>query len=83
MFGVLIQKKIYWLVILGGLNTVISLFYYVRVAKTLIIDRTDYIRDYQSPPVYTALAILFVVVTVALGIWWEPVFELARQCVTF
>ena len=34
----LVPARLYWLLVVGGLNTAISLFYYLRVIKTMTMD---------------------------------------------
>ncbi len=70
--------NMYGLVVAGGLNTVISLFYYVRVLKVMALERT--LEEVESRPIetkhvpiaqavyLTALALVILV----LGILWNP-----------
>ncbi len=69
------------LVVIGVINTVISLFYYLRVVKTMVIDPerderpAPTIRLWSYPGFYCAL---IAVVLVALGIFWNPLFVSAQ-----
>lgn len=65
----------------GGLNTVISLFYYVRVLKVMVLEKTlEEVEDREIeqkpaplfPSIYaTALAVIIVVA----GVLWNPLAE--------
>jgi NADH-quinone oxidoreductase subunit N len=68
------------LLVIAGLNTVISLIYYLRVAKTVCVDPEPAGRPAASigwlPAAYVFLVSLPVVI---FGIYPEPVRELAEQ----
>jgi len=69
----------YALLVIGGINTVFSVIYYLRVLKVMIIDQpVEVVEGREAPPlpvppgdaVYAALlaAVIFV-----LGIFWNPI----------
>jgi NADH-quinone oxidoreductase subunit N len=74
-FAALTDARMWTLLVIGGLNTAISLFYYLRVVKVMTIDPEPETRvpvevSLVSPAgVYLALVTLPVVV---LGVWWDP-----------
>ena len=73
LFGAVIRGGLYWLALIGALNSVISLFYYVRVVKVMFFDAPADEVVFAKPgfrygTVLAALAIL----TVYLGIFWQP-----------
>ena len=41
LFAAAAEKGYYWLVIIALLNTIISLYYYLRVVKAMFLDRSD------------------------------------------
>lgn len=69
------------LLIVGGLNTVLSLFYYLRVVRVMTIDdepagRLPFEFSMFSPEAaYVALITLPVLV---LGVWWDPLHQWAQ-----
>jgi len=70
------------LAVIGGLNSVVSLFYYARVLRAM------YLRGPEGDPVpvrplYGATLAVLVIPTVALGLYWSPVFDLAAQSLVF
>ncbi|NOZ75973.1 MAG: NADH-quinone oxidoreductase subunit N [FCB group bacterium] len=73
----------YWLAFFGILNSVISLYYYLRVVRMMYLkgERAEVL---ESPGrcfnvILTALA----VPTLVLGIYWAPVAEWVRQSLLF
>jgi NADH-quinone oxidoreductase subunit N len=69
---------LYALFVIGGLNTVLSLFYYVKVLKVMILETTleevegrpaEPLPISQGPIVYSALLAMVIFV---LGILWGP-----------
>ena len=63
----------YWLVVIGGINSVISLYYYLRVVKVMYFDgeRSDEI-SFPSRALTGAL-IVTALPSLILGIYWNPV----------
>lgn len=81
IFAQTYQAGLLSLVVIGVVNTVFSLFYYLRVVKTMILDaeREDHpaptIRLWSNPGFYCALLAFLLV---ALGVFWNPLFVEAQ-----
>lgn len=81
VFGYLVDAQLYTLLVIGGLNTALSLFYYLRVIKVMTIDAEPLDRlpmrqtGYLLSGVYVVLLTLPVVV---LGIWFDDLNVWAR-----
>ncbi|MGD9127158.1 MAG: NADH-quinone oxidoreductase subunit N [Planctomycetia bacterium] len=63
-----------WLVVIGVLNTALSLFYYLRIVKTMMldkpaVDRPPVIIQLWSPQGIFCLAV--VMPLIVWGIWWN------------
>ncbi|MFM8735959.1 MAG: NADH-quinone oxidoreductase subunit N [Pirellulales bacterium] len=73
------------LLIVGGLNTVISLFYYLRVLKVMTFDPPADDRVAAAAPVWLpgALVTAVVVPVVLLGIFWSGLYAAAQLAGTF
>ncbi|MCG8587443.1 MAG: NADH-quinone oxidoreductase subunit N [Pirellulales bacterium] len=69
------------MLVVAGINTAISLFYYLRVIKVMAIDP----EPEDRPPIALSLfpsipgtfVLLMTVPVCIFGIWWNPIFELA------
>ncbi|HEX4129607.1 MAG TPA: NADH-quinone oxidoreductase subunit N [Pirellulales bacterium] len=73
-FYALVTAKLYVLLVIGGLNTVISLFYYLRVVKTMTLDPEPADRLPVQFSLVTAEGVYTVVITlptIALGVGWD------------
>jgi NADH-quinone oxidoreductase subunit N len=73
------------LLVVGGLNTVISLFYYLRVLKVMTFDPPSDGRVAAAAPVWLPGAVVTAVVVpvVLLGIFWSGLYAVARLAGTF
>ena len=78
IFSYLVQAKLWTLLVIAGLNTAISLYYYMRVVKTMTIDPEP---ENRVPVSLSFIPGTFVVLVsmplLMLGIWWNGLNELA------
>jgi NADH-quinone oxidoreductase subunit N len=76
------QNYLMVLLLAGGLNTAISLFYYLRVAKIMTMEAAPESRTacHLSRPQLVFLAVL-TVPTAILMLYWEPLKKLADNAV--
>ena len=82
LFAALVKHGGFWfmaLAVVGVLNSVVSFYFYARVLKTMYLespgdDRT--IVELANPA--AALAVGLAVPTLVLGIFWQPLAEVAR-----
>jgi NADH-quinone oxidoreductase subunit N len=82
VFSALLDAQWIWLAIVGALNSVISLYYYVRVIRNM------YLRDPDSAPApvvltgaQTVLLMVFLVPTLVLGVYFAPLVDWAHASV--
>ncbi len=81
LFAEVINRGVYWLVVVAGLNSVVGLYYYARIVRAMFFDEP---RDTAAIPVSLvprAMLILLVVPTLILGVYWEPVARIASNSV--
>ena len=68
---------LFGLLLVGGLNTVLSLFYYVRVLKVMVLEKPlEEVEGRESTPLavpawQNAYVIVLSVVIVAMGLFWN------------
>jgi NADH-quinone oxidoreductase subunit N len=84
IFSALLQQKIFWLAIIAALNSVVSLYYYVRILRNMYLRGDD--DDTQPELVFSVpqivVLMLFVVPTLGLGLYFKPLLEIAQASVT-
>jgi NADH-quinone oxidoreductase subunit N len=66
-----IDKGLYWLVVIAALNSVVSLFYYFRVAKALFLSSPAE-REAAPQPVLVGFIAALGVATVLFGVYITP-----------
>lgn len=79
LFAALLESKWIWLAIVGALNSVVSLYYYVRVIRNM------YLRDPEGDsgvisfsPAQAAILLALVVPTLVFGVYFAPIVEFAN-----
>ncbi len=79
LFVAVMKAKLYWLAVIGIANSVVSLYYYARVAKMMFLEESN---DRSRVPVAPAHVFLFIILgipTVILGVYWQPVLEFVKS----
>ena len=66
-----------WLAVVAGINSVVSLFYYMRVAKMLFLaDPSE--ESAAKQPVFTGLIAVLGGLTILFGIYTAPIQDWVR-----
>ena len=73
----------YWLVFAGAINSVISLYYYLKVVKVMFLDgdRKDVVLHPEFP--MFAMLMITVIPSIILGIYWSPLAAWVRSSLVF
>ena len=83
IFASLLDAKWVWLAVVGAINSVISLYYYVRVVRNMFLRDPD---ANSGPLKFTvpeiAILLLLVVPTLFFGLYYSPIVELANSSAT-
>jgi NADH-quinone oxidoreductase subunit N len=79
LFAAVISGKLYWLVLVAALNTVISLYYYMRVVRAMFLEQTPGAATLKIPLGSRVLLGLLLVPTVGLGLYWQPLAEIVEK----
>ena len=77
-----LDGRLLTLLVIGGLNTVISLFYYLRVVRVMILQPEPEDRPAARIPLASVPGALLVTVTLPvllLGVWWNDLYSYASQ----
>jgi NADH-quinone oxidoreductase subunit N len=73
------------LLVVGGLNTAISLFYYVRVVKVMTLEEESSLRpagSFSLASIPGAFVVLVTVPVLVLGLFWNELYRLATDAAT-
>jgi NADH-quinone oxidoreductase subunit N len=72
--------------VVGGINTVLSLFYYLRVLKVMTFDPPPLDRPSEAFPLVSlpgAVVTVLVVPVVVLGLFWSGLYAYAQLAGAF
>ena len=87
------QAGLYWLVLLGLVTSVVSIYYYIRVVKMMVVkepqEMSDVVKNYPQVrwdlpglrPLQVGLIVTLIATTIS-GILSNPLFTLANNSVT-
>lgn len=81
VFGALIESGpgLLWLAVIGVLNSVVSLFYYVRIVKFMIFDEPKTADVVAAPSVpFAILLATFTALTFGCGLFFGPLAQWAK-----
>ena len=80
-FAVLLEAKLYLLLVIGGLNTVLSLFYYLRVVKVVMLEEEPEGQPAAEIPLFSVPAVYAVAMAgtmLLIFIRWEGLWTAGR-----
>ncbi len=78
LFAGVIDKGLYWLALIGVINSVVSLYYYARILKVMFLEKPK--SEVEVPVGIYSKAFLAVLAfpSILLGIYWEPIIRAAE-----
>ena len=77
LFAAAINQQVYWLVVVAVLNSVVSLYYYARIVKSMFLDEPeDATAEIAVSLVPRALIALMAAPTLLLIVCWDPLKEI-------
>ena len=84
LFAAVIREQFYVLALVGVANSVLSLYYYARVVRTMFFDFPSGGEGTVAVSLSNgALLVVLTSLTVLLGVYWAPVIALADRSVQF
>jgi len=84
LFAAVIQRQFYFLAIVGIANSVLSLYYYARIVRTMFLDFPVGGEGTVAVDMSNGVLLwLLTGLTVLLGVYWAPVIALADRSVRF
>jgi NADH-quinone oxidoreductase subunit N len=83
LFSALINAKMFWLAVVAALNSVVSLYYYVRVLRNMFLrDPVGSVTPIRFSAGQVALLVLLSIPTLLLGVYFGPLVEYAQASVS-
>lgn len=84
LFAAVVEQRFYLLALVGFANTLVALYYYVRIVRTMFLDQPRGDEGVVALDAHNAFLLYFLAIpTVALGLYWAPVVALAERSVRF
>tara|TARA_B000000557_G_scaffold259405_1_gene255187 strand:- start:240 stop:1697 length:1458 start_codon:yes stop_codon:yes gene_type:complete len=84
LFAALIESdSFYWLAVVGILNSVISLFYYFSIARSMWLDEPDDKTKINPHPAIGVIIIICSIPTILFGLKWGILHDFIYQNITF
>ena len=80
LFNAVISEGMYWLAIVGLLNSVVSLYYYARIVKAMYLESTEDTESFSFSKDTIVLLSVFVVPTILIG--FLPIFYTLSEKIT-
>jgi NADH-quinone oxidoreductase subunit N len=78
VFGAAVDSGLAWLAVIGIINSVISLYYYLRILKVMYVDDPEGNEKLKSPSLYWKVTLAACVVgIIVLGVILSPWFNFA------
>lgn len=78
LFSALIKSQWIWLAIVGALNSVVSLYYYVRVFRNLFLRDAEGSKEPIHFSIWQiAIVLLLVIPTIGFGLYFTPIVNAA------
>ncbi|HPF36714.1 NADH-quinone oxidoreductase subunit N [bacterium] len=83
IFAEVMRREWYWLAIVGVLNSVVSLYYYMKIARAMYFDKApDDAPAVRVPALHLVCLALLALPTLLLGVRWDWAKDLADRAVT-
>ena len=73
----------YWLVFAGGVNSVISLYYYMHVVKVMFFEGSPSEKHFFPSVLESTLIITLAIPTLLFGVYWSPVADWITSSLRF
>ena len=73
------EQWLVWLVVVAVLNTAVSAYYYMRWARTMVLDEPEDATSFRPVPAVRALLVLTAVAVVFFGLVPTPLIDAARR----
>ncbi|MEE9166743.1 MAG: NADH-quinone oxidoreductase subunit N [Candidatus Neomarinimicrobiota bacterium] len=85
LFAALINggPQFYWLAVVGAINSVVSLYYYMRVVKVMFFEGESQQELYLPPRPSSSLLLVLGIPTILFGVYWSPIASWVHNSLMF
>jgi len=87
LFSAVLAREMYGFALIAALNSVISLFYYVKIIRAMYLDEAEVAMPEGKTSFDSRVSLAFIVLlalpNLVLGIYWEPVMKVAKNALNF
>lgn len=84
IFNIIIEKKYYGIALVAAINSVISVYYYLRLAKVIIFGKADGEEKVVGFSQFNqGVIVAFFIPVLFLGIFWEKIFAFVGSASIF
>ena len=84
LFAAVVREEFYLLALVGLANSVVALYYYTYLVRTMFFDTPEGDEGVVTLDAHNAFLLYFLAApTIVLGVYWEPVIELATRSARF
>lgn len=88
LFAAVIAREMYGFALLAAVNSVISLYYYIKIIKAMYLEAPANSAENEQTAVFGSWGakvglLALAVPNVILGIYWEPLYRFSQQAVSF
>jgi NADH-quinone oxidoreductase subunit N len=83
VFGAAVNKDLAWFAIIGALNSVVAVYYYARVIKTMVIDPNDNMARFSIPWSTQIMVWVMLLPTLGMMLFWSRIQQLTALSVRF
>ncbi|MEK6776530.1 MAG: NADH-quinone oxidoreductase subunit N [bacterium] len=83
LFKAVMDQKLYVFALIGVLNSVVSLVYYLRVVKAMYLEISPdpAPAEIRIPFTYAVLLVILIIPVIYLGLFFQPMYELSIKAV--
>jgi NADH-quinone oxidoreductase subunit N len=83
VFAAAVNNDLAWFAVIGALNSVISVYYYVRVMKSMIVEGGEEVTRLHLSLANTILVWVMLVPTVGLMLIWDHIQRWTSESMRF
>jgi NADH-quinone oxidoreductase subunit N len=84
LFIALVDANMIGVAVIALLNTVVSLYYYVRVLKHMYLTQpNESTPSFEVSPMNRAFVLILAIPIIVFGIYFTPILDFAKACISF